>query len=78
LGFRRGNHVDFLPLHTTINAQYYSNLPLNDMYTAICKERHEKLSEEIILLHDNADPYLANLTMTVLASLGWEILNHPA
>jgi hypothetical protein len=62
-------HVDFLPPHATVNAQYYSNLLLNDVHAAISKKRPGKLSKGIILLHNNAHPHTANL--------GWEILNHP-
>jgi hypothetical protein len=60
----------------TINAQYYSNFFLNDAHAVIRKKRSEKLSEGIILLHDNACPRTANFRATTLASLCWEILNH--
>jgi hypothetical protein len=69
-------HVDFLPPHATVNAQYHSNLLLNDVHTAVYKKGPGKLSKGIILLHDNARPHMVNFT-TALATFGWEILNHP-
>jgi hypothetical protein len=38
-------HVDILQPHAKINAQYYSNLLLNNVHTAICKKGSKKLSE---------------------------------
>jgi hypothetical protein len=31
----------------------------------------------IILLHDSACPHIADLTKVTLATVGWEIINHP-
>jgi hypothetical protein len=41
------------------------------------KKRPEKLSEGIILLHDNAPPFTANFTTTTLVWVGWEMLTYP-
>jgi hypothetical protein len=68
-------HVSFLPHHANVNAQYYSNMLLNDVHIAIQKKRPKKLTKGIILLHDNAYPHTTNLT--TLVTLGWETLNHP-
>jgi hypothetical protein len=46
--------VGFLPHHVTINAQYYSNLLRDDVHQAI----REKTQKEIVLLYDNACPYI--------------------
>lgn len=35
------------------------------------------LSEEICLLHDNANPHTANQTLDLIRSLGREQLDHP-
>jgi hypothetical protein len=61
-------YVNFLPPHATVNAQYYSNLLLNDVHIAVHKKRRRKLSTGTILLRENARPHTANLT--TLASLG--------
>jgi hypothetical protein len=73
LGFSKCNHIDFLPPHAAGNAQYCSNLLLNDVHAAILKKKPKKLSEGNILLHDNACLHMASFTVV---SLGWEILNH--
>jgi hypothetical protein len=56
LGFRKGDHVNFLLYSVTVNAQYYSNLFHRNMHQAIQEKRLGKLSKRIILLHDNARP----------------------
>jgi hypothetical protein len=33
--------------------------------------------KKIILLHDNAHPQIANLMKTTLATMCWEIMDHP-
>jgi hypothetical protein len=33
--------------------------------------------KDIILLHENACPHWANLMKATLATMGWEIMNHP-
>jgi hypothetical protein len=68
-------HADFLPPRSTVNAQYHSNLLLNDVHAAIHKKRPGILSKGSILLHDNARPHTEYLT--TLATFGWEILNQP-
>jgi hypothetical protein len=55
-------HVDFLPPHATVCAQYQSNFLLSDVHTAVRMKRPGKLSKGIILLHDNTCPHMVNLT----------------
>jgi hypothetical protein len=71
-------HVYFLPCGTKINAQYYGNLLRNDAHQEIGKKSPGKLSKMIKLLHDNARPHTVNLTKATLATMGWEIMNHPS
>jgi histone-lysine N-methyltransferase SETMAR len=70
-------YVDFLPHGVTFNAQYYSKLLHNDVHQTIQKKRPGKLSKKIILLHDNACPRTADLMKVTLATVDWEMMNHP-
>jgi histone-lysine N-methyltransferase SETMAR len=45
---------------------------------AICPKRREKLSEGILLLHDNACPYTAACTLETLRKLKREVMEYPA
>ncbi|KAF8767669.1 Histone-lysine N-methyltransferase SETMAR like protein [Argiope bruennichi] len=48
------------------------------MFAQSCEnKRHERLSKDIVLLHDNARPYKASTTQNLLPSFGWEIWQHP-
>jgi hypothetical protein len=71
-------HVDFLPHGVTINGHYYSNLLCNDVHQVIQKKTPGKLSEKIILLHDNTHPHTTDLTKATLAIMDLEIMNHPS
>jgi hypothetical protein len=56
--------------------KYYNNWLHSDVHKAVQKIKPGKLSKKIILLHDNTCLHLADWTMT-LATVGWEIMNHP-
>lgn len=47
-------YVDFLPHSVAINVHYYSNLLLSEVHQVMWKKRPVKLSNKIIILHDNA------------------------
>jgi histone-lysine N-methyltransferase SETMAR len=70
-------HVDFLPHGVTINTQHYRNFLRSDVRQAIQKKRSGKPSKITILLHDSAPPHTADLMKATLATMGWEIMNHP-
>jgi hypothetical protein len=69
-------HVDSLSHDVTINVQYYSKLLHNDVHQVIQKKRPGKVSEIIILLHDNARLHMENLMKLTLATIGQEIMNY--
>jgi hypothetical protein len=75
-GFRISDFARFSFTRVTTNAQYCSNLLHNDVHQAIQKKRPGKLAKKIILLHDNVRVYTANLMKKILATIGWEIVNH--
>jgi transposase len=47
------------------------------MQQAFRGKRPGKLSKMIIILHDNAPLHTADLTNATLATMGWEVTNHP-
>jgi len=36
------------------------------------------LTQDVLLLHDNARPHTARLTINTIRQLNWEVLEHPA
>lgn len=69
-------HLDFLHEHKTINAAYYCKL-LTEVRLAYRRKRRDLPMRKVILLHDNARPHTAALTVQKLEQLGWETLEHP-
>jgi hypothetical protein len=47
------------------------------VHQALWKKRPGKLSKIIILLYDSTSPHIADLMKAALATVGWEIMNHP-
>jgi hypothetical protein len=45
---------------------------------AIRCKRRRRLSEGVLLLHDNAHPHTAACTLETLRKLKWEVMEHPA
>lgn len=68
--------VEFLPRGDTINSTRYCET-LKKLRRAIQNKRRGMLSKGILLLHDNARPHAANRTQELIASFGWEQLDHP-
>jgi histone-lysine N-methyltransferase SETMAR len=68
--------IDFLPRGETINAVRYCQT-LNKLREAIRRKRPGRLTEGVILQHDNATPHTANITKDWLHKYGWEVLTHP-
>jgi hypothetical protein len=44
----------------------------------ICKRISVKLSKKIIIMHENAHPHTSDFTTVALATVDWEIMNHPS
>lgn len=49
---------------------------LKKLKKVIHNKRREMLPKGVCLSHDNARPYLANVTKKLLASFVWDVLNH--
>ena len=69
--------INWLPEKMTINSEYYIDV-LNDLRVAIKSKRRGKLSSRVLLQHDNARPHTSHKTTDAIASLGFELMPHPA
>ena len=69
--------LDFMPRGSTINADNYCST-LSLLRAAIRKKRRRILDvDNVIILHDNARPHVANKTVNKLRKFHWEFLEHP-
>ena len=68
--------VEFQEHDRTVNASSYCSL-LERLKTAIRTKRKGLLTQEVILLHDNARLHTARLTLQTVEQLGLEVLPHP-
>ena len=67
--------IEFLPQGSTINsAQYCSTL--TKLRKAIKNKRLGLLRQGVILLHDNAHPYVSQETQRTLNTFRWDVLEH--
>ena len=62
----------------TVTSVNYSNILRNELRPAIRSKRRGRLTQGVLLLHDNARPYTAHLTINTIRQLNWEVLEHPA
>jgi len=60
----------------SVTAESYCNL-LQRLKTAIKNKRPRLLTRGVILLHDNARPHTARLTVEFVDNLGLDLLSHP-
>jgi hypothetical protein len=54
-----------VPRGLKINAQYYNSLLFSNVQQMMWKKRPGRLSEQIILLHENISPHMADLKVTL-------------
>ena len=66
--------VKFLEHGQTITAARYVQT-LHKLHLAL---RDKRPGRNIIILHDNARPHAACLTLEAIAKMGWEVLPHPS
>ncbi|PNF42241.1 hypothetical protein B7P43_G05501, partial [Cryptotermes secundus] len=64
----------FLEPGQTINAARYVHT-LHKLHRAL---RDKRPGRNMIILHDNAHPHAARLTLEAIAKMGWEVLPHPS
>jgi len=63
---------------TAVTSATYCHILQRELKPAMHSKRREKLSKEILLLHDNARPHTAAHTLETLKQLRWEAMEHPA
>lgn len=68
--------IEFAKRGETINSSRYC-ATLNRLRVAIKNKRPGRLTNGVILLHDNARPHVAGVVKTQLAKFKWETLQHP-
>jgi len=66
--------AEFLEHGQTITAARYVQT-LHKLCRAL---RDKRPGRNIIILHDNARPHAAHLTLEAIAKMGWEVLPHPS
>ena len=62
----------------TVTSVNYCNMLRNELRPAIRSKRRGSLTQGVLLLHDNARPHTAHLTINTIPQLNWQVLEHPA
>lgn len=68
--------LDFLPHKQTITGLYYSQL-IARLRASVKDKRRGKLSQGVLLLHDNAPVHKSGVAQRAIRDSGFEELNHP-
>ena len=68
--------VDYKPASISITAAYYADL-MKQLRTAIKEKRRGKLSQGVLLLHDNAPVHKSRIAQAAIRECKFEQLNHP-
>ena len=67
----------YRPRGTTISGPYYPSI-VEQLCCAILEKRHEKVSDKVLLLYDNAPVGKCNIVQAVIRKAVFVELNHPA
>ena len=70
-------HWELMPENLTVTAEIYTD-QLSRVQAALIEKHPATVNRKgILLLHDNARPHIAKLTMKKVNELRWEVLPHP-
>ena len=69
-------HIDYLPIGTTMNGEYYANL-LKQVRQSIKEKRRGKIRRGVLLHQDNAPVHTSRIAMEAVRECGYELLPHP-
>jgi len=62
----------------TVTIVNYCNMLRNELRPAVRSKRRGRLTQGVLLLHNNSCPHTAHLTINTIRQLNWEVLEHPA
>jgi hypothetical protein len=68
----------YLQCGTTVTTATYFAMLQRGLKPQICSKRRGRLSEGILLLHNNAYPHTVVHTFKTLRNLKWDVMEHPA
>jgi histone-lysine N-methyltransferase SETMAR len=68
----------YLEQGTMVTSVKYCDMLRNELGLAIHTKRRERLSQDDVLLHNNACPHTAAHTINTFQQLKWEVLKHSA
>jgi histone-lysine N-methyltransferase SETMAR len=68
----------YLEHGTPVKSATYCDMLQGGLKPAIRSKGRGRLSEGVLLLHDNARPHTATCTLETLRKLKWEVMEHPA
>jgi hypothetical protein len=66
----------YLEWGTTVTSEKYCDMLRNELRPAIFTKRRGRLSQGVVLLHDNMRPHTAAHTINTLQQLSGEVLEH--
>ena len=69
--------IEYLPLNQTVNALSYVKT-MKKLAASIRRKRPTLQSDQVLLLHDNARPHIADIVKQEITKQKWTVLSHPA
>ena len=68
-------HYELLERNQTVNAELY--VQHMERLKMVIQEKRSNRQHNVLLMHDNARPPVANMTKEAIPAHGWEVLLHP-
>jgi len=68
----------YMAKSVTVTRVNYCNMLRNEMRPVIRSKWRGRLTQGVLLLHDNARSHAAHLTINTIRQLNWEVLEDPA
>lgn len=68
--------IDYLHKASTVTGGYYARL-IHRLRDSIKAKRHGKLTQGVLLLHDNAPVHKSRLAKAAVAECGFTEIDHP-